>query len=225
MNIKNQIIELAERHKLRERALKGIDIVLNASIESDIKDGIDFLEGIDRNDLIYEFDRYEFHVESNENFRIVTRINIYTRKLYGPNFNIPIGHYDEYSSVEGEYIDDFLTLDLSPIKFNISHYIEKINKLIPKKYFKRNIPEYEFATYINNTISLFQGFDYEGTSIFIKRSLDYIDKKGINRLQKDYLKVCIEYLKDIFLFIESEKLVDIDKLNDYRIRERIITKS
>ena len=225
MTIEKQILELAKKFGLREKALSSIDNMIDASIESDLEQGIDFLDGHDRADLIYEFGRFELHVDLSGSPLIVTRINIYSKKLYGLNFDVPIGYYIEQSSLTGEHIDEFLKFDWSPIDFNISYYIERINKLTPKRYFKRNVPEYEFVTYINHSFSLFHGHDYDGVAVFIKRSLDYIEKNGQEKLDGDYLAVCFEYLRDSLRYIEKEQLVDSEKIDGYRIKERLITKS
>lgn len=225
MSIENQILGLTKRFGLKDKALSSIDDVIDASIESDLEQGIDFLEGHDRADLIFEFGRFELHVDLSGNPLIATRINIYSKKLYGPNFDVPVGYYIEQSSLTGEHIDEFLKFDWTPIDFNISYYIERINKLIPKGYFKRNVPEYEFATYINHSFALFQVHDYEGVAVFIKRSLDYIEKYGQERLDGEYLAVCFDYLRDSFGYIVKEQLVDSEKIDRYGIKERLITKS
>jgi hypothetical protein len=225
MNIENKILEIAKRFELREKALSSINDVIDASIEADLEQGIDFLDGQNRADLIYDFCRFEFHIDSNGNQMIATRINIYSKKLYRPNYDVPIGYYIELRGMNGEHIDEFLKFDWSPISLNISYYIERINKTIPKIYLRRNKPEYEFATYINHAVSLFQGRDYDGAVLFIKRCLDYIDKNGRDRLDKEYLEVCLGFLKDTFHFIVNEKLVNTDKIDKYKIKERIITKS
>lgn len=116
MNIKNQIIEFAKKHSLKEKALSSVNEVMNTSIEADKEIGIDFMEGHDRNELIYEFDRYEFQIDKKDNSRIVTRINIYSEKLCVPNYNLPVGYYEEWTDLMGEHLDEFLIFDWSPLQ-------------------------------------------------------------------------------------------------------------
>ncbi len=139
MEIQNQILEFAEKHSLKEKALASIDEVMDASIESDNEFGIDFLEGNNRADLIYEFGRFEFQVDANNDCKIVTKIKIYSKKLYGPNFDVPVWYYEEWTDLEGEHLDEFLFFDWTPINLNIDCHIERINKTVPQRYFKKNI--------------------------------------------------------------------------------------
>lgn len=88
MDIQNQILEFAEKHSLKEKALASIDEVMDASIESDNEIGIDFLDGNDRADLIFEFGRFEFQIDRNDNCKIVTKINIYSK-----NFTVQISMF------------------------------------------------------------------------------------------------------------------------------------
>lgn len=111
MNIQDQIIEFAERYSLKEKAMTSIDVVMDASIEADKEFEIDFLEGNDRSELIYEFGRYEFQIDRNDNCKVVTKINIYSKKLYGPNYDIPVGYYEEWTDLTGEHLDEFLIFD------------------------------------------------------------------------------------------------------------------
>ncbi|AFM04695.1 hypothetical protein Fleli_2322 [Bernardetia litoralis DSM 6794] len=115
MNIKDQIIELANKYSLKKKALDSIDKVMDACIEADKEVGIDFLDGQDRSELIYEFGRYEFQINKYGSCRIVTKINIYSKKLYGVNYDIPVGYYEEWTDLTGKHLDEFLIFDWSPL--------------------------------------------------------------------------------------------------------------
>lgn len=224
--MKQHFIEFLEKHSFKEDALASVDKVIDAYIESDKKKGIDFLSGHEKSELIYEFGRYEFHIDKDENCIIAIRINIYSKKLFGPNLDIPVGSYIELKdTTTGEHLDEFISFDWSPIGFNIEYYIERINNLVPLRYFKRNVPEYEFATYVNHTISLFQGRQYDMTIVFVKRCLDYIENREKMEVEKEYLDECIELFKEIFYIIKKNELVDKEKLTDYSIEERLKTKN
>ncbi|WP_338814859.1 hypothetical protein V9L05_06580 [Bernardetia sp. Wsw4-3y2] len=115
-DIKKQIINFANEYSLKEKALAHIDKVMDACIEADKEVGVDFLDGQDRSEFIYEFGRYEFQINKHENCRIVTKINIYSKKLYGVNYDIPVGYYEEWTDLTGKHLDEFLIFDWSPIK-------------------------------------------------------------------------------------------------------------
>lgn len=221
MNIQNQLIEFAQKKSLKEKALASVDKIMDANIQADKERGIDFLEGQDRTELIYEFGRYEFQIDKDDNCRIATKINIYSNKLYGPSFDVTVGYYTELTDLSGEHIDEFLIFDWSPINFNIDSYIERINKIVPQRYFKRNVPEYEFATYINHTISLFQGKQFDGAILFVKRGLDYLEKPDKKEVHNEYLIECLNLFKGMYHFIKNNEIVEHKKLSEYRIEERI----
>lgn len=221
MDIQNQILEFADKHSLKEKALASINQVMDASIESDKEIGIDFLDGNNRADLIYEFGRFEFRVDGNDTCKIVTKIYIYSKKLYGPNFDVPVGYYEEWTDLEGQHLDEFLIFDWTPINLNIDYHIDRINKTAPQRYFRRNIPEYEFATYVNHAISLIKGKLFDGAIIFVKRSLDYLNEDGNNKIEEEYLSECLELFQRVYHFVKNNNLVGIEKLDEYRINERI----
>ena len=135
MDIHNQILEFAEKHSLKEKALASIDEVMDANIESDNEIGIDFLDGNNRADLIYEFGRFEFRIDGNDNCKIVTKIKIYSKKLYGPNLDVPVGYYEEWTDLEGAHLDEFLIFDWTPINLNIDYHIERIKQNCSSKIF------------------------------------------------------------------------------------------
>lgn len=221
MDIQSQIIEFVEKHSLKERALASIDEVMDACIEADNEIGINFLDGNERADLIYEFGRIEFQVDKGNSNRIATRINIYSKKLYGPNFDVPVGYYEEWTNLEGEHIDEFLIFDWSAINLNIDKDIERISKTVPKRYFRRNVPEYEFATYVNHVIALFKGRQFNEVFLFIKRCLDYLEKTATKEIEKEYLTECLEMFQRIYHYIKNDELVETEKMSEYRIFERI----
>ncbi|CAM1348766.1 hypothetical protein [Tenacibaculum halocynthiae] len=221
MDIKNQFILIVEKYSLKKKALESVKGEIDACIEFDKELGVDFLDGHDKADLIYEFGRYEFQIDKDNTPLIATKINIYSKKLYGPDCDVPIGHYTELTDLNGEHRDEFLFLDWSPINFNIDYHIERINKHVPLRYFKRNIPEYEFATYITHIISLSQGKQFDFATVFVKRCLDYLEKDGNKEIEKEYLNECLELFQGVYHFIKNNNLIEPEKLDKHRINERI----
>ena len=225
MTFKNKMIELAEKYSLKEKALSSVEEVIDAGIESDEELGIDFLEGNKKSDLIYEFGRYELRIDKDDNCLIATKINIYSKKLYSSNFDVPVGFYTEIADLNGQHIDEFLTFDWSMINYNTGYHIEKINKAIPQRYFRRNVPEYEFVTYVNHIISSFQGRLFDVAILFIERSLNYLEKHERKQIDKKYLDECFELFNGVYQFIKNDNLVDIEKINKLNFKERMKTKS
>lgn len=223
MDIQQQIIAFAEKYALKEKVLTAVDEVMDAHIKYNNESGIDFLEGHSRTELIYEFGRFEFHVDGNGNCKVVTKIKIYYQKLYGLKVDIPVGYYEEWTDLDGEYLDDFLTFDWSPINLHLSieHCIEQTCKIAPQRYFDRNAPEYEFGTYLNHVIVLFKGRQYDKTITFIKWFLDYTEKPDNKEVDKEYLMECLELFQRIYHCINNNELIEPAKLAKYGIKERI----
>ncbi|NME72019.1 hypothetical protein [Flammeovirga aprica] len=221
MDIKNQILEFAKKYSLKENALASIDKAIDVSIESNNEDGIDILAGNNKDELIYEFGRFGFHVDGNGNSKIITRIKIYSKKLYGSNIDVPVGYYEEWTGLDGEHLDEFLSFNWSSRGLYVDYYIERINKIVPQKYFRRNVPEYEFVSYINHLISLFQGRQFDVAILFIKRSLVYLEKARNKKIEEEYLRVCLELFEGVYHFVKNENLVETEKLDKYKIYERI----
>lgn len=221
IEIKNKILHIANKYNLKERAINSIDNIIDIAIKEDLEVGVDFLEGNNRNELIYKFGRFDFQINEKGDSKIGTRINIYSKRLYGPNFDCPVGYYIEYSNIEGELLDEFINFDWSPISFSIDYYIERIKKRTPLRFYRRNIPEYEFVTYVSHIFFLFQGRQFDIVILFINRCLNYINKPNNLKNDKEYLSECLEFFRDIFYFIKKNKLVDDKKLEAYNIEEII----
>lgn len=220
MNIHNQLIEFAQKHGLMKKALAHIDMVMDEAIASDKENGLDLLNGHDRAELIYEFGSYLFQMDENCSYNIITRILIYSKKLYGSNFNVPIGLYDEWTDSEGEHLDEFLELDWSPITFDTEYHIGQLSKVVPPTYFRRNVPEFEFATYVNHVLFLVQGRKFDEAVLFIKICLDYLENGENKAIETEYLGKCLELFLDIHYFIKNKKLMNAYRLSLYRIPER-----
>lgn len=225
MSIQDQIIAFAAKHSLKEKAFSSIEQELNKHIESDKQIGVDFLEGNKRSELIYEFGRFEFHVDDKDNCSIVTKINIYSKKMFGKNLDIPIGYYEEWTDLDGEHTDEFLVFDWTLVNFNIDYHIERINKTVTQVLFTQNMPEYEFATYVNHLIFLIQGRQFDVGIEFLIKCLDYLEINKFKDEEKEYLHECLELFQAIFYFVKNNNLTESEILNKHRIGERIKTKS
>ena len=221
MNLQNQLIELAEKFNLKEQALKYATQAIDSCIEEDKGIGIDSLEGNKKSDLIFEFGSIQLVVDKTDQPILKTVVKIYSKKFYDPDCDVPIGHYTELTSLNGEHLDEFLNLDWSPINFNIHFYIERISNVTPANYYWRNKPEYTFASYVNNSIVLIQGRQFDGAVVFIKRSLEYILNPNHKELLKEYREECIKYFTYAYYFIKRNELVNFERLAKYGIETKL----
>ena len=102
------------------------------------------------------------------------------------------------------------------MEFDIEYWIDELNSKVPMRYFKRNIPEYKFTTYINHSVILFKGQHYDGVFIFLKRACDFLDT--YDNINPDYLKVAIDYIKSNYEFLVKNELVTDSLVEKYDIK-------
>jgi len=76
--------------------------------------GIDFLGGYLPTELKFDFERHEFHLETEHKCAVIrTRIGIYIDDIRGIWYNgpEPIGYYLLEVDLDGEILDDYLTIE------------------------------------------------------------------------------------------------------------------
>lgn len=220
------MIKIELLNKIRTETEERIQEVFDELEKNSKEFGIDEFGGHKRNDFIIKFDRFEYLLKENgEHEYIRIRLGIYLEDKENIWLNSlePIGEYLTVYDLDFEFIDEFITIESKENNFGIRHWVEILNNVAPDRYCKRNILEYEFVTYINHSISLFQGRNFEGVAIFIKRCLDYLEtptKK--EKLDTTYLNSATEYLRELYYYLKRNNLIDIEK---YNIEMRINTKS
>lgn len=219
MNLQNQLIEFAELHGLKEKALSAVENELEACIASDKEIGLDFMEGHERDELIYKFGSYNLETNHLDHCYVITKINIYTKNLYGPNFDVPVGYYREVTDAEGNHIDEYLNFDWSPVDLNVEDHFERINQTVPKQYFRRNTKQYEFVSYINHLLSLAKGKQYEGAIVFIRRSLNFLEKE--TNIETVYLNECLALFDTVFNYVKRNQEIVAEELRTVKIEKQL----
>lgn len=102
------------------------------------------------------------------------------------------------------------------MEFNIDERIRKINKVTPKRYFKRNVPQYTFVTYISHILFLFKNEDYIGVLVFVRRFyVDIEDSRCKAMLQPEYIIEVNTFLKDLYIYIEQNDLLSDNEIERY----------
>ncbi len=104
------------------------------------------------------------------------------------------------------------------MKFDIEYWIEELNKNVPIRYFKRNVPQYRFVTYINHSILLFKGSHYDSCFIFIKRSYEFLEENRADLISSEYLKSANDYLKELYNYLVQKDLVKEELISRYAIK-------
>ncbi|CAM1361688.1 conserved hypothetical protein [Tenacibaculum litopenaei] len=101
------------------------------------------------------------------------------------------------------------------MKFDIEYWIEQLNENIPIRYFKRNVPQYRFVTYINHSIILFKGNHYDATFMFIKRTYDFLEENKKESISSEYLKSVHGYLKELYEHLTKNNLIKEELISKY----------
>ncbi|GGH45506.1 hypothetical protein IA57_04050 [Mangrovimonas yunxiaonensis] len=216
-------------NRLRKETESGIQKVFDELEKQSVEFGTDEFNGNNREEFIIKFDG--FGIDLNENgekeiIRVKLGIYLEDKENIWVNSLEPIGDYLTLYDLKGEFIDEFITINKRGIEFEIDFWIETLNKTVPKRYFRRNIPEYTLVSYINHSIFLFQGKDFDGVFVFIKRCLDYLETSENNeRIETEYLDKVNSYLETIFYHLKNNDLVNKEKIKKYDIVKRIKTKS
>jgi hypothetical protein len=224
-----KIMEIELLNKLKKESESGIQKVFDELENMSAEFGIDEFNGNKRDELIIKFDRFGIDLNENgekEMIRVKLGIYLEDKNEIWINSLQPIGEYLRIYDLKGEFIDEFITINKKEIGFDIDFWIEIFNKIVPKRYFKRNVPEYPLVTYINHSIFLFQGRDFEGVFIFLKRCLDYLENsENKERIDSEYLDKVNSYLESIFYYLKNNELIELEKIEKYDIEKRIKTKS
>lgn len=106
------------------------------------------------------------------------------------------------------------------MKFDIEYWIIELNKNVSIRYFKRNVPQYRFVTYINHSIFLFKGGHYDACFMFIKRSYEFLEENKTDLLSSSYLKTVNDYLKELHSYLVHENLVKKELISRYGIKNK-----
>jgi hypothetical protein len=216
-------------NKLRKETESGIQKVFDELENQSSEFGTDEFNGNNREEFIIKFDGFGIDLDENgekEIIRVKLGIYLEDKDDIWVNSIEPIGDYLTLYNLEGEFIDEFITINKRKIEYEIDFWIETLNKTVPKRYFRRNTPEYTLVSYINHSIFLFQGRDFDGVFIFIKRCLDYLEiSENKERIKPEYLDKVNSYLQSVFYYLKNNQLIDEEKIEKYDIVKRIKTKS
>jgi len=104
------------------------------------------------------------------------------------------------------------------IEFKMDYWIKEINNRVPKRYFQRNVPEYKFVTYINHSIVLFMGNNYDSTYMFVKRSYEFLEESKIIEKDTEYYEFIKSYLKELYDYLIDNDLVKKDLTTRFHIK-------
>lgn len=222
-------MEIELLNRLRNETENGIQKVFDELEKQSVEFGIDEFNGNNRQEFIIKFDGFGIDLDENGEKEIIrVKLGIYLEDkddIWVDSLE-PIGDYLTLYDLKGQFIDEFITINKREIKFEMDFWIETLNKTVPKRYFKRNIPEYHLVSYINHSIFLFQGRDFDGVFVFIKRCLDYLEiSENKERIESEYLDKVNSYIKSVFYYLNNNDLIGKEKIEKYDIVKRIKTKS
>ncbi len=213
--------------QLKLGAEERIEFLLDELEKESIRYQVDELNGHDRKDFIFGFNGVEFDL-NKESEIIYIKLNF---TLYLPDVDgvmleglEPIGSYVEVYDPAGVYLDEYIYIDSKEKSFGIQYWIEFLNNLTPKEYYRIESPGYEFISYINNTFALFQSRMFEEIYYFVEKCLSYIESgEGVNLTQVDstYYVEALDYLVDLYIYLRDIKNIPIDDVVKWNIEKRI----
>lgn len=209
--IGNHILELVNELGLKEKAMANIDSVIDAYIESDHEIGLDTLEGNLKEDLFYRFDDYSFKVDEYGSSQIVTTIRIYSTKLVGPNIDIAVGSYREYTDLNGQHIDEFLDFDWTYLRYDVDYYMALLNTKIDALYKQPGPKTLELTKAISHVMMLVKGRHYEMTIPLILECTDLLKAAEVGKTE--YKKVYLEFVRDFSWYLKNKGIINsVDEL-------------
>ena len=121
MTFNSELLIKAENLGLKEKALSIVGVSLDNSIEADLAIGADFLNGMEKAEIIFQFDRYELHVGREKMTDVIrTRIGLYLKdeKDTWVNNLEPIGFYELETDLNGVILDDYLRIEKEKTRAN-----------------------------------------------------------------------------------------------------------
>lgn len=207
--------EQLEQHctalNLKQRAFDNLEYILNnpENYETDP----DFLAGYTKEELVKVFDGFNL-VTQTKRFpaTIKTRIGIYVKDtqniwLWGL---IPVAHYELHTTIEGEVMDDFFTIDHEKYVDDISikYSFQDMNDLLPPDYLKRNHIQYKFVSYLSLTGTLFLSKKFNQAAVFILRARKELEDIGAEQFDPAFLKAASHFLHRMKSYLIRNELID-----------------
>lgn len=207
--------EQLEQHctalNLKQEAFDNLEYILNnpKNYEKDP----DFLAGYTKEELVKVFDGFNL-VTQTERFpaTIKTRIGIYVKDpqdiwLWGL---IPVAHYELHTTIDGEVMDDFFTVDHEKYVDDISikYCFQEMNELLPTDYLKRNHLQYNFVSYVSLTGTLFLSRKFNSAAVFILRARQELEDIGPSKFDPDFLKAASHFLHRMKCYLIRNELID-----------------
>ncbi|WP_196890280.1 hypothetical protein [Aureivirga sp. CE67] len=99
---------------------------------------------------------------------------------------------------------------------------KEIFEITPVRYYKRNVPQYEFVNYISHLYVHLKNENFYSLFITIGRICDFIDSdKNRSMIEQDYLKLVIALIKKMTINISSKDLEDVPVFRIRSLEERI----
>lgn len=207
--------EQLERHctalNLKQKAFDNLEYILNdpENYETDQ----DFLAGYTKEELVKVFDGFNLVTRTNRfPATIKTRIGIYVKDtqhiwLWGL---IPVAHYELHTTVAGEVMDDFFTIDHEKYVDDISikYSFQDMNELLPPGYLKRNHIQYKFVSYLSLTGTLFLSKKFNSAAVFILRARKELEDIGPEQFDPPFLKEASYFLHRMKCYLIRNELID-----------------
>lgn len=209
--INKVLIEFSKKYNLQEKAIKSCQSIMQSCIDDDVTS----LGGFSIYEIRLEYIGQQLifdHFLHNMTF-VKTRIGLYKKKEnndYVRNLE-PIGYYELDTDIEGEFFDDWLSIDLEKNnELDIIYELQELNEFLPETYLRSNSIYYEYVSYVAQIVCLYQSKNYIGSQLFIKRAFEFLSRTNLQTAETRYFNKSKNYIRKIAQYMEECNLIHED---------------
>src|SRR5690606_11852875 len=205
----DQELEILLTERVETLGLKKRTYDLFVNILADNADDEEFFRGYNPEEIIPEFDGYEYYIERRRSGPIIrTRIGLYVKSQDIDDIE-PIGYCELETNLNGGWLDDWFVIEKEKYVNDIAMiaHIQDMNAKLPIEYLNRNHVHHEFVSYISMVGTLFVSKHFEGARQFIMKTYRHIETDDDEKFDKDYLWDAKTLLKMKSRHLVTNKLV------------------
>src|SRR5690606_37618899 len=205
----DQELDILLTEKVETLGLKKRTYNLLVKILSDNADDKEFFRGYSREEIIPEFDGYEYYIERRRSGPIIrTRIGLYVKSQDIDDIE-PIGYCELETNLNGGWLDDWFVIEKEKYVNDIAMiaHIQNMNAKLPIEYLSRSHVHHEFVSYISMIGTLFVSKHFEGAGQFIMSAYRHIETVDTAKFKKDYLGGAKGFLKMMSRYLVTNDLV------------------
>src|SRR5690606_13549770 len=205
----DQELEILLTERVETLGLKKRTYDLFVNILADNADDEEFFRGYNPEEIIPEFDGYEYDIERRRSGTIIrTRIGLYVKSQDIDDIE-PIGYCELETNLNGDWLDDWFVIEKEKYVYDIGMiaHIQNMNAKLPIEYLNRSHVHYEFVSYLSMVGTLFVSKQFESAGQSIMSAYRHIETVDAAKFDKDHLWEAKSFLKMIGRYLATNDLV------------------